>query len=317
VFPAGLSRCVEDVPEVVGGFVLELAAVPELPPHAARTIAKAAEAMTTERSRTRSSYREAPSGGGRDRARGSPGGSVCRVRRPAVLALASGLAAAGFVGLTATPAAAHICPVPVQIPVGTTATVGVGVTVEDATVPDVEIDIPAGLRLDRVDPKPGWTATRRGSVLRYRGGPIAAFTCSYFSIGVTAPARGAFGIPVVQRTADGGVVARTTPDPSNAGDRVLDQFVYAGIKPPSNTGSNGMPVAVIAGVVLVALGVVAAGVFAIRARRTRDDDDDDDEEEEEEEEGDDSGAPGADRDAELRARLEQFRRRAPDPPTRP
>jgi hypothetical protein len=225
------------------------------------------------------------------------------VRRPVVLVLASGLASTLFVVLANTPADAHICPVAAQIPVGTTATISVGVTVEQATIPDVEIDIPSGLRLDRVDPKDGWRYVRQGSVLRYHGGPILPFTCSYFSLGVTASARGVFGIPVVQREASGRVVARSTPDPSNPADRVLDQFVYAGVKPPSPPGtSKGPSVVVIAGVALIGAGVIAGGVFAWRARRGDEDAD---------EEDDDEDTTG-DRDAELRARLERFRTRAPD-----
>jgi hypothetical protein len=227
---------------------------------------------------------------------------VRRVRRPVVLALASGLLSTAFVVLTGSPAWAHICPVPAQIPVATTSTVNVGVTVEAPTVPDVEIDIPSGLRVDRVYAKSGWVLTRRGSMLRFHGGPILPYTCSYFPIGVTAPVRGVFGIPVVQRDSSGHVVARTTPDPSSAEDRVLDQFVYAGVKPPSAGGtSTGPSIAVIAGAAIVGAGLIAAGVFAWRARRRGDDD---------EEDGDTETAD--DRDAELRARLDRFRTRAPD-----
>ena len=226
-----------------------------------------------------------------------------RVRRPVVLALASGLVSTVFVALMAAPASAHICPVAAQIPVGTSATVDVGVTVEQATVPDVQISIPGGLRLDRVDPKPGWRVVRSGPVLRYRGGPIAPFTCAYFPIGVTAPVRGTFGIPVVQRDASGNVVARSTPDPSVPQDRVLDQFVYAGVKPPSTPGtSKGPSVVVVAGVALVGAGIVFAGIVAWRSRGRGDDEEEDDEERE----------SSDDRDAEIRARLERFRTRAPD-----
>ena len=209
------------------------------------------------------------------------------VRRSAILALASAFAAATVVVVTASPASAHICPVPDQIAVGRPASIDVGVTVEDATVPDVEIDIPAGLQLNRVDPKAGWTFTRTGSTVRYHGGPIAAFTCEYFSLGVTAPAKGTFGVPVVQRTAAGKVVSRTTPDPSSAQDRALDQFVYAGVSPPPGSGgTSGMSVTTIAGIVLVVAGVAALGFFRIRARRNR-----------------------PDREAEIDARLEQFKKR--------
>jgi hypothetical protein len=226
------------------------------------------------------------------------------VRRPVVLAFASGLVSTLFVTLTGTAANAHICPVAAQTPVGTSSTVNVGVTVEEATVPDVVIEVPSGLRLDRVYPQAGWTVVRHGRVLRYRGGPIAPFTCKYFSIGVTATVRGAFGIPVVQRDASGRVVARSTPDPANPADRLLDQFVYAGVKPPSTAGpSKGPSALVVGGVALIGAGVIAGGVLAWRSRRSGHPDEDADEDED---------ATSDERDAELRARLERFRTRAPD-----
>ncbi len=228
----------------------------------------------------------------------SAGGSVAAVRRSSVFALTTVLATAGALGITVAPAAAHICPVAVEIPVGRPATIDVGVTVETATVPDVEIGIPTGLTLDRIDPKPGWTTSRAGSTVRYRGGPIAPYGCEYFSLGVTATVAGAYGISVVQRTADGTVVARSIPDPNNAGDRVLDQFVYAGVKPPASpSSSNGPSVTTIVGGALVGLGVVVFAVIAIRARRAGrliddDDDDADDDDNERDEPGGHAARPG-------------------------
>jgi hypothetical protein len=235
------------------------------------------------------------------------------VRRLAVLTLVTTVATGVILGLTAAPASAHICPIAVEIPVVKPSTIDVGVTVEGATIPDVEITIPAGLRLDRVDPKQGWTFTRtgtpNGSTVRYRGGPIAPYTCEYFSLGVTAATRGAFGIPVVQRTADGKVWARSTPDASSAQSRVLDQFVYAGEKPPAIGGGSSSPsTTTIAGIALVGLGVVSIGVLGVRAWRNRGLDEGDDETE-----GDDQTDAG-EREAELQARLERFKKRAPGPP---
>jgi hypothetical protein len=182
----------------------------------------------------------------------------------------------------------------------------VGVTVEATAVSDVEISVPTGLRLDRIDAKPGWTTTRGPSSVRYRGGPIPAFNCQFFSLGVTATSQGAFGISVVQRAADGNVVARSAPDPNVAEDRLLGQIAYAGVKPPAAaTGSNGPSTPMIASVALVGIGILMAGVLAFRAWRARGLDEADD----------DGSANGeSDRDAELRARLERFKKRTPDPP---
>jgi hypothetical protein len=247
------------------------------------------------------------------------GGSVRRVRRLAVLALASAIATAGALGVTILPAAAHICARAVQIPVGQPSTIAVGVTVEGTAVPDVTITIPASLQLHRVDAKAGFTITRTGGNVRFRGGPIAAYTCEYFSFGVTAPGKGSFGIPVVQRSAGGTVVARSTPDFASPQSRVLDQFVYAGVTPPSNDSGSGPSVTTIAGIALVALGAVVGAGLGFRAWRSRGEDDDDYEDDEDEggsAVGDDreTGADDAKRDAELRARLERFKKRAPNPP---
>jgi hypothetical protein len=249
---------------------------------------------------------------------------VRRVRRLAVLALVTAFATGATVGLTAAPASAHICPIAVEIPVAQPSTIDVGVTVEGATVPDVEITIPAGLRLERVDPKEGWTFTRTGtrsgtgtgSTVRYRGGPIAPYTCEYFSLGVISPARGAFGIPIVQRTANGKVWARSTPDASSAQSRILDQFVYAGEKPPSNSGgSSSLSATTIAGIALVVLGIVSVVVLGVRTWRNRGRYEGDDETDGDETDGDETDGDRADeREAELQARLARFKKRTPDPP---
>jgi hypothetical protein len=223
-----------------------------------------------------------------------------------VLALATAVATASVLAIGVTPASAHICPTPDEIPVGALATIDVGVTVENATVPDVEVTIPAGLRLERVDPKADWTFIRTGATVRFRGGPISTFSCSFFSFGVTAPNPGVFGITVVQRDASGAVVSRSAPDPAVAQDRILDQFVYAGVKPPPPPSTSSGPSAVvIAGGVLVGLGVVMAVVMAIRSRRV--DDDDVDHEARDDEAPNDDGGSGL--DPALQARLDRFKKR--------
>ena len=204
-----------------------------------------------------------------------------------VFALAAVAATATALGIGATPAWAHICPIPVQIPVGQPATIAVGVTVENATVTDVVVGLPAGLRLDRVDPKAGWTSTHTGSTIHYRGGIIAAFTCQYFSLGVTATTKGAFGISVEQRTAAGTVVVHSHPDPTSPNSRLLDQFVYAGVPLPQRPStSSGPSAATIGGLVLLGFGIVMFTVLGFRTRRAR----------------------------KVGARLEEFKKRTSDPP---
>jgi hypothetical protein len=274
----------------------------ELPPHAA-------SGTTTSRAKGRSKRVRTTTSVQILRARSRSGDSVHRVRRLLVFALAGAAATATTLGVGIAPAAAHICPVPAEIPVGEPATIAVGVTVEDATIPDVTIAVPAGLSLDRVDAKPGWTAKRTGSTVRYRGGPIAAFACEYFSLGVTASNRGSFGIPVTLRDAAGKIVARTTPDANSASDRVLDQFVYAGVKPPKpKSGSSAPSLPLIAGIALIAFGVIMFTVLRIRGRRP---------EIEMPAETDGSETPEELDDTALQARLERFRKRTPDPPPQP
>ncbi len=234
------------------------------------------------------------------------GDNLLRVRRLVVFALAAAVATAAALITGVTAASAHICPVAAEIPVGRQATVDVGITVEDATVSDVEIGVPAGLRLDRIDAKAGWTFTRTGSTVRYRGGPIQAFSCEYFSIGVSAPAKGSWGITVTQRDAAGTVVANAVPNPSSPTDRALDQFVYAGVKPPSPpSSSHHLSATTIIGIALAGLGVLMFAGLRVRALRAR------------REEGpgrdDGHGEDEDDREAELRSRLERFKKGTPDP----
>jgi uncharacterized protein YcnI len=244
------------------------------------------------------------------------------VRRSVVLALATAVATASLLATGIQPAFAHICPIAAEIPVAQPGTIDVGVTVENATVTDVEITLPPGLQLDRVDPKSGWTFTRSGprsgSTVRYRGGSIAPFACEYFSLGVTAPTAGAFGVTVIQRNASEVVVARSVPDPAVAQDRVLDQFVYAGVKPPAPPSTSSGPSAVvIAGGVLVGLGVAMAVVVAIRSRRGDEDFDDDgsdaDDEDHGHEDHDHEAKDGTRLEPDLQARLDRFKQRTSDP----
>jgi hypothetical protein len=179
--------------------------------------------------------------------RGAP--AACRaLLLTAVVAAASGT----------SPAAAHVCPVLVApLPIGRAATVTVAVTVEDATVPDVELVLPPALQLDAVAPEPGWKATRAGSTVRYRGGPIRPFGCGYFTITVASTAKGINDIVVVERDAHGVEVARPV------------FAVYVGVKPPEPPGARNFPVVTVVGAALVGLGAAAMVVRALLSWRQR------------------------------------------------
>jgi hypothetical protein len=184
--------------------------------------------------------------------------------------LAVVLLVAGTGVVVAGPAAAHQCARAAEVPVGVPQTVRAWVTVETKPVTDVEITVPAGLELDRAEAKPGWKPTVHGSTVRYRGGPIPAYGCEDFPIRVTASAKGAYGIHVVQRDATGLIVAISTNDPTRPLDPNLQQVVYAGMKPPSPPGSGGgLSTTTIAGLVLVVLGVGLVGGLGLRAWRDR------------------------------------------------
>jgi len=186
---------------------------------------------------------------------------------------------------------AHICPGVVQIPVGTPASVTVYVRIEGTDIPDVQLDVPPELHLDKVEAPPGWTATRTGQTVRMHGPGFEHFTCPYFTIGVTASTKGAFQIPVTQRDASGTLVLRSSTDPAQKHGQNYAETVYAGVKPPSTSTGGGMSGITIAGIALIAIGVLAAAGFAWRSRRRGDDDD----------EGDDAALD------EHRARVEAFR----------
>ena len=194
------------------------------PPQAARAAIERTRTGIKLRTRTGRAYRLTVANAGR-------GDSVAGVRR--LIPIAFGvLVPAGFVLGVAQPAAAHICAAVTKAPVGKSTTVALVVAVEDKPIPDIEFTLPEGLRLDRVDPKPEWKATRSGSTIRYNGGPAATYSCQRFSVGLTPTAKGAYPISVIQRAADGTVVARSTADPSEPLNPYLEQIVYAGVEPP-------------------------------------------------------------------------------------
>jgi hypothetical protein len=182
---------------------------------------------------------------------------------------------------------AHVCPSAVKVPVGRSATVPVYITVESVPAPDIEAVVPAELHLESVVAPTGWKFTRDGQTLRFRGPVFAPFTCPSFTISVTAPAKGAFPISVVQRDLHGDVTARSTADAGQPLNPGSSPTVYAGVKPPSPPGGGGPSGTTIAGIALVALGVVAGVALALRTRRAR-------------------------REDELEDRLEEFRKQARD-----
>jgi hypothetical protein len=214
-------------------------------------------------------------------------GSVDAMGRIGVLVVGVTLTLGGW----SARADAHICPYAAQIPVGRSSTVPVYVTVESEATPDVEVDVPPALHLENAGAPKGWTFTRDGQVLRFRGPAFSPFTCPSFAIVVTAPTKGAYPMTVVQRDAHGKVTAKTTTDPAQRLSPGYAPTVYAGVKPPSTSSGTSLSGTTIAGIALLAAGVlmaIALGRRALRARRE------------------------GEREGELQDRLDEFRKQTRD-----
>jgi len=177
-----------------------------------------------------------------------------------VLLVAASLGVAGR-------AEAHICSTGVEIPVGQAAPIALVLTVEATPVPDVEIDLPPQLQLvGTPDPPDGWTVTKRGQTLRYRGGPFSPLTCPSFTIRAKAIDKGAFPVQYVLRDAKGNVVARTALE--TPGQPSIAPIIYAGVKPSSlSSSSSGPSVVVIVGIALIAIALLWFGGMAFRSWR--------------------------------------------------
>ncbi len=174
-------------------------------------------------------------------------------------------------GSTPGTADAHVCPVAAIIPIGQPSNVTIAVTVEAVPVPDVEVDIPTGLKINHVVPFPNWKITQSGQSIRYvgeNGKTIEPFTCQYFAVNLTANAKGAYAIPVTQRDAQGTVVAKTAATGDQGINPYFIQTVYAGEKPAAPPG-RGVSTTALAGGALIAFGVIMFGFLGFRSWRDR------------------------------------------------
>jgi hypothetical protein len=170
--------------------------------------------------------------------------------------------AALLVGIAPAPADAHVCTIPVEIPVGEVSTVTVGVAAEVYEVTQVDVQIPAGFRLTSVGRTAGWTSAREGDVVRFTGGSIGPLTCAYFTLNGSAPAKGKLTFAATTHAVDG---STTVYGPGKFGA----QEVYVGVKadPAAEDGSSGTSAVTYAGYALVGIGAVAAIVLVLRRRR--------------------------------------------------
>jgi hypothetical protein len=160
------------------------------------------------------------------------------------------------------PAAAHVCVTPVEIGVREPAAITVGVPAEVQAVVAVAIEVPEGFDLDEARDAPGWTVDRDGTTVRYTGGEIPRLQCGYFTLTGSATRRAKLVFPVTATDATGAVT-------EYGRGRLGAQEVYAGIEALPDEDGSGPDVTLIAGIVLVAAGAVAAAVLVVRRRQAR------------------------------------------------
>jgi uncharacterized protein YcnI len=91
----------------------------------------------------------------------------------------------------AAPAAAHLSVNPAQVRAGALVDLAFSVpNAEDARgVDQVTVRVPAAFQLDDAEAKAGWTQSRAGRAITWRGGPIPRGQFARFGIRGTAPAR--------------------------------------------------------------------------------------------------------------------------------
>jgi hypothetical protein len=196
------------------------------------------------------------------------------MRRFVASVLLTTLAAVGLIALTAGPAAAHTCPGAALTPVGVSHSIQVFVRIEQTPVTAVDVTLPAGVQLDHVDPREGWTATTKGSTVHYQGGEFAQYTCEYFPMEVTVAAKGTYPVRVVTRDRSGNVAIDSAADPVIAQNPLFSSVIYAGTEPPRPGGSgSGTSPLVFVGIGVVVLGLALAGFLFWRGRRNGVDED--------------------------------------------
>ena len=158
----------------------------------------------------------------------------------------------------ARPAAAHSCATAMSVTPGERSTITIGVAAEESPVIAVTVSLPGGFRLDDVPQAVGWSSTTDGGSVRFTGGTIPPFTCSYLTLVGVAEGKATLVFPLTVRDD-----TNTTREYSGiqAGDSDAAQLVYAGTSPDNDTG-HGVAAWQVALLVLFAVGLVA-GVVAV------------------------------------------------------
>ncbi len=126
-----------------------------------------------------------------------------------VKALACTAAATIIVSIGGGTAFAHIDPDPLAMQAGTSGTVAFNVEhgCSGSPMTDLKIQIPAGVTDVKVVDKAGWTGTVVGSIIEFKGGPLAADKPDHFDVTLTVPTQaGDLHFPAIE-TCEKGEIA--------------------------------------------------------------------------------------------------------------
>jgi hypothetical protein len=189
-------------------------------------------------------------------------------RAAALSVIALGLAVA--MTLTAAPPAqAHFCSNPVEFGVDKPGAVAFGVPAEDFAVTEVDVTVPAAFELRGMDGPPEWKSTQQGRRLHLLGGPIAPFTCAFFTLRGVVSKPGKITFPFVIR-GEGGRSSEYKGTKIN--DPFAGQLVFAGVSPKQSDyvdagGEGGGSSTLQPAFLAVAGGLTVGGALAFLARR--------------------------------------------------
>ena len=91
--------------------------------------------------------------------------------------------------VTSSAASGHVVPAPQFLETGAVTTVSFAVPNErPEPMSGVTVSVPAGVRIVRAHPSPGWAETLDGSTATWRGGPLAHLTVQTFRLDVDVSA---------------------------------------------------------------------------------------------------------------------------------
>jgi hypothetical protein len=171
--------------------------------------------------------------------------------------------------IPARPAQAHFCSNPVEFEVNKPGAVAFGVPAEDFAVTEVDVTIPREFALTGLDGPPEWKSTQQGRQLHLLGGPIAPFTCAFFTLRGSVEKAGKLTFPFVIR-GEGGRSSEYKGTKVN--DPFAGQLVFAGVSAKESDylgagGEGGGGSTLQPAFIAAAGGLTVGGALALLARR--------------------------------------------------